>query len=281
MNKLSFKIDRFKFTADNNPSFVARIFIDDNNFLDTIINYERNLIVSDAVEGTISAFAPIYLYELYEELTEWCYNKDFEGRANIFGCKCGTTGCCPFTIRVHDEGESVVVWYDFNREYDEEWEYRNLGPYVFDKKQYDNALGDLKKWLDYDTATSEYCRQIIHDIAIKVIENLKEVPSGLAPEDLNLGGFAWLEIVYQVQYGESSFWDMYMDVLEVCCNNVYSSAVDIDKGLLEQYYSYIDDTMDENEIEDARQEAIEEIINEIKEEILHLATVEYLPGESL
>ncbi|WP_307760990.1 hypothetical protein [uncultured Phascolarctobacterium sp.] len=267
MNTLSFRLDRFEFGADSKPSFVTRIFIDGKDFLDMIVDYEKEFLAIGNEKGAEGGFVPIYISELYNNLTKHCYNPVFDWEANIFGCVCGVTECEPFTIRV-DEGRRVVVWYDFSRAFRGDWTYRNLGPYVFEKEQYDDAIARLKVWMDNDDlAMEEYCFQMVIDIADKIVNFLKKLPRD---PKVSLPGSFWTSMVYFFQDEDEVYWDRYDDILDGQFYNIYFPSEDIDKDMLERYF----DALDSDEFK-----PIDKVKNAVKRRIYNMVENEELPIE--
>jgi hypothetical protein len=61
-----------------------------------------------------------------------------DGDTVLMGCACGDWGCWPLTVRV-DVNESTVRWHDFRNGH-REWDLSALGPFVFDRLEYEAAL---------------------------------------------------------------------------------------------------------------------------------------------
>jgi hypothetical protein len=64
------------------------------------------------------------------------------GRLWLLACECGEVGCWPFEARVVVTGD-LVVWADFRQPNRSGWSYAGLGPFVFDRDQYDAAASAL------------------------------------------------------------------------------------------------------------------------------------------
>jgi hypothetical protein len=63
-----------------------------------------------------------------------------DGDTILLGCVCGELGCWPLTARV-EVGETTVTWTDFRTGH-RNWDLSGLGPFVFDRRQYERALAD-------------------------------------------------------------------------------------------------------------------------------------------
>jgi hypothetical protein len=64
-------------------------------------------------------------------------------RLAILGCECGEYGCWPLDadVRVSD---GHVIWSSFGQPHRPDWDYSELGPFVFDEAQYRHAVEQLK-----------------------------------------------------------------------------------------------------------------------------------------
>ena len=64
---------------------------------------------------------------------------DWEGMISVFGCGCGVVGCWPLHVRITVQND-VVVWDDFKQPHRRRWRHDRLGPFVFERKEYEAAL---------------------------------------------------------------------------------------------------------------------------------------------
>src|SRR5690606_13449530 len=105
------------------------------------------------VTGVQTCALPIYMISMLG----WGMNTDYEkgilreflkqespeletGRTIIYGCsECGDIGCGAITAEIIDDGDKII-WKDFGYENDYSGfdleDYRNISPFVFDKKKY-------------------------------------------------------------------------------------------------------------------------------------------------
>ncbi len=66
----------------------------------------------------------------------------------LYDCECGCPGCWPLQVRIK-VGEDTVIWSDFQQPHRGEhsrvlhWRYDELGLFVFDRAQYEEALQTL------------------------------------------------------------------------------------------------------------------------------------------
>lgn len=64
---------------------------------------------------------------------------DWEGRISVLGCGCGVVGCWPLQARIMVQ-DDVVVWDDFRQPHRRRWRHDRLGPFVFEREEYEAAL---------------------------------------------------------------------------------------------------------------------------------------------
>lgn len=139
MDTIEFKFTKFKYGADGFESDVVDIFVNGKNLLNAIHNYEKRYVED-------GGHVPITPYELYRSLA-----RDYvESSVPIYGCGCGEVDCCPVYISVNIEGDTVI-WHRFIFP-DENFGTKKIsrpsfGKFVFDKKQYFDAVGTLRDWL--------------------------------------------------------------------------------------------------------------------------------------
>jgi hypothetical protein len=134
----------------------------------TIQPVEQTLAITPAVDGTplpeiIAAFEREQHFEpaggygglipawfKYGALDRY-FVGDFEkdsyfariNRVYLLGCECGEVGCWPLMARIKTEGE-FVMWDSFEQPHRKERDYSGFGPFVFDAKQYREAVAALR-----------------------------------------------------------------------------------------------------------------------------------------
>ncbi len=64
------------------------------------------------------------------------------GRIFLLGCDCGEVGCWPLVCRL-TTGDSEITWHNFEQPYRPARDYSSFGPFVFELKQYKEALRSL------------------------------------------------------------------------------------------------------------------------------------------
>jgi hypothetical protein len=62
-----------------------------------------------------------------------------EGQLTVLCCECGEPGCWPLTTRLEVDAD-LVIWRDFEQPHRAEWDLSTLGPFVFDRRQYEDAV---------------------------------------------------------------------------------------------------------------------------------------------
>jgi hypothetical protein len=62
-----------------------------------------------------------------------------DGDTVLLGCPCGLWGCWPLSARV-DVTDTNVTWSGFFNGMRESWDLGGLGPFVFDRRQYEASL---------------------------------------------------------------------------------------------------------------------------------------------
>jgi hypothetical protein len=67
---------------------------------------------------------------------------DAEGKTQLLGCGCGEVGCSPLLARVMVTDETVT-WDEFEQPTRPDWDYESLGPFTFERAQYERALFEL------------------------------------------------------------------------------------------------------------------------------------------
>lgn len=63
------------------------------------------------------------------------------GRLWLLGCDCGEVGCWPLEAEV-TLTDQWVRWSNFSQPHRTSWSYDALGPFVFDRRQYEDAVAE-------------------------------------------------------------------------------------------------------------------------------------------
>ena len=153
MDKLSFKWKRVTYDADDEATMTGQIFINDKSLIDLVKQVELPMAAANNEEGIAGAYAPLTLDDLHEELCADNGNEHKSKQVTLLGCTCGIVDCWPLKAKV-EQSENLVIWYGFSNPY-RNWNYDNLGPFVFDKNQYEYALERLEKMKDLATEDTD------------------------------------------------------------------------------------------------------------------------------
>ena len=113
--------------------------------------------------------------------------------------------------------------------------------------------------------------EIITNLVLQIVARLKLIPSDNAPDDLNLDGSVFEEVAYQIQNGESVFWDLYEDIIISECENAYNALDEKQQDVLVDDYVYYDEDSSKEEIQIEKDNAMMDVIKEIKEAVLSFA----------
>ncbi len=123
---------------EGRPGLAARLAINGRDLIELVAAAEAGLGV--ATPGTYGpASAPKLL------MLDGCIgtdepDSDGDGReATVLFCDCGEPGCWPLLARIVATPETVT-WQQFRQPYRDQWSYEQLGPFVFDREEYDDAI---------------------------------------------------------------------------------------------------------------------------------------------
>ncbi|WP_439661616.1 hypothetical protein ACSHWB_08950 [Lentzea sp. HUAS TT2] len=62
----------------------------------------------------------------------------------VLGCDCGVASCGPLVARIRaGKDKKAIIWDEFRRPHRNGRVYDELGPFTFDREQYEAALGKL------------------------------------------------------------------------------------------------------------------------------------------
>lgn len=130
----------------------VRIRVNGRDIIDIVRDYELRFMARDESRLLAGGYAGLPPEEVFLPSMhflgdpQWEVYRDGE-KVSVLECPCGFPGCWPLLVRVTVEGDRVI-WSDFEQPHRRrgspagEWRYDNLGPFVFDRKQYLEALRD-------------------------------------------------------------------------------------------------------------------------------------------
>ena len=67
-----------------------------------------------------------------------------DGLVVLLGCECGEWGCWPLSARIHLD-QNTVKWSGFRNRHRDGWDLSTLGPFVFNREQYQTAARKAAK----------------------------------------------------------------------------------------------------------------------------------------
>jgi hypothetical protein len=119
---------------------VVRVFIDGSDLVDLVRPIELPFAAAEGhpeIAGGYDGLLPRDWLELPEQ-------DGGDGRAALLACAgCGEPGCWPLRARVEVRSGSVT-WSDFQQPHRPAWSYASLGPFVFDRAQYDDEVARVQ-----------------------------------------------------------------------------------------------------------------------------------------
>ncbi|MEO8285012.1 MAG: hypothetical protein ABI670_01080 [Chloroflexota bacterium] len=129
------------------------IYINGRNLVDIVREYEMPFTKRDGntlIAGGYAGLPPAGVLPPSGHFLgepSWAVYRDID-RVSVLECTCGVPGCWPFMVRITVD-EERVIWSDFEQPHRRqgspagEWRYDALGPLVFDRRQYVEALSNL------------------------------------------------------------------------------------------------------------------------------------------
>jgi hypothetical protein len=123
----------------------VRVLIDDVDLVELVREWEVGLAEAEGSPGLAGSYAGLHPGNVNDpERCGFLGNKawDSMGRVAVLGCECGESGCWPLLCRV-DFSDDLVVWSDFRQPHRPSWDYREFGPFTFDRRQYLESLEAL------------------------------------------------------------------------------------------------------------------------------------------
>lgn len=139
---------RLKIGCRNDPAGgivdAVDVFVDGGNLVDLAREVELPFAARDRnhhLAGDYVGLPPEAVYApsrrlLGEPEDRW---DDWEGRISLLGCGCGSVGCWPLQAKIMARND-VVVWDDFVQPHRRRWRHEALGPFTFDRSEYEAAL---------------------------------------------------------------------------------------------------------------------------------------------
>jgi hypothetical protein len=143
-------MDTIAFVDEGDVEVGVRIWINGRELVDVVREVELPFATREGhpdLAGSYLYFGSMFVffpsrYFLGEPVNDW---SDGPGRIYVLSCTCGFPQCWALSTRV-DVGETGVRWSDFRQIHRGpaakagEWKYEKLGPFVFDRKLYEQEL---------------------------------------------------------------------------------------------------------------------------------------------
>ncbi|MEC0129145.1 hypothetical protein [Paenibacillus pabuli] len=146
MNLIHFKIEP---SQEETNIKVLNIYINNENLIEIIKRYEVQF--DPKIAGNYDGLN----INFYKDIDEHFFGElnendlfNYDGKTQILGCDCGEPGCWPLLIKISVSDE-IIVWSDFEQPYRNEdsaggyWDYSNLKPFVFHRKQYEEQIKEI------------------------------------------------------------------------------------------------------------------------------------------
>lgn len=113
-------------------------YVDGRSLVDVVGRFEsaRGYSPAGAYGGLVPAF-----FRYGDAAHQW-YGRGrvpAGGRAWVLACDCHEAGCWPFEVAVAADA-TTVTWRDLTQPFRPEWDYSALGPFTFDRAQYNDAV---------------------------------------------------------------------------------------------------------------------------------------------
>jgi hypothetical protein len=128
---------------------IATIWINGRDLIDWVREVEAPFASRDGHPDQAGQYVGLPAAEIFlpsrHLLGEPCRRHGWgSGKIPVLGCECGESGCWPLLVCI-TVGQGTVTWSEFEQPHRREgsrshWRYDQLGPFVFDRQQYETAL---------------------------------------------------------------------------------------------------------------------------------------------
>ena len=119
----------------------VRIRINDVDLLDLILDFENSPGVAEVgKKREQSRTWPICNARTKKFLRGCGYYRD--GTVPLVDCRCQCEGCWPIDVKIIRTA-SVVKWKNFRNGHRPSWPYSELGPFCFDRRNYDEEIAKI------------------------------------------------------------------------------------------------------------------------------------------
>lgn len=279
MDIIEFRIDDSYFAPNSPLDEKVDIYINGRNLLDEIAQCERlsNLQYHDS--DHISQYIGLNPTDFYHKMF-WALEQERCNADIYYDIQSGDNEAKINATMLRSR--NAVAWVDIQNTGTDYGYMSNLG-YVFEKDQFERAVVRVVMHIsDYDYESYNYYERYkdnIQKMVEEIVKDLKQIPSGMAPEDYMLDGYAWEEYVLQMGEGESIYWEIYSSMLYNMCHDVLDKFDSYEKELMLLKKAIIYDDMDISGCDSALDEARNEIIQDIYGKVLNEAENDYSERE--
>lgn len=115
----------------------VRVLIDGKDLIEALKLHEAPFALAEGHPGIAGGYSGL-MPEEWKTLPE-AYS---DGRVAVMGCECGEVSCWAIRVAIVTEVDRVI-WRDFQQPQRPSWTYQGLGPFAFDRTQYESAVASL------------------------------------------------------------------------------------------------------------------------------------------
>jgi hypothetical protein len=142
MNHIAFDLRLLKASADGTDSqncYALDIRVDDRNLLEYVRDTERPFATAEGHPNLAGQYEALPASMALEHLAT-----KGNAKVSLYDCECGCYGCWPLLVRISAAG-GIVTWSEFEQPHRgvnsgaSWWRYDRLGPFQFDRSQYEAA----------------------------------------------------------------------------------------------------------------------------------------------
>ena len=125
---------------------VASIFINERDLVQIVREMELSFAARDGNPDLAGSYVGLPPNEVFlpsrrflgEPETHYDNDGPYDKLA-VLGCGCGEVGCWPLLVRTTLQ-DDTVIWSDLEQPHRRHWRHDGLGPFVFDRSRYLDAL---------------------------------------------------------------------------------------------------------------------------------------------
>lgn len=143
LDEIEFVHCKYSYFDDYNWVHAVHIYINGKKLSSLAKIIEAPFAAAEGYPQLAGIYAPLRASDLLSILEgEWyCYDED---SAVVYSSLVGEIGDWPLSVKI-EENEKYVVWKGFKQYFRENWSYEGLGPFVFDRRQYECQLKKLRR----------------------------------------------------------------------------------------------------------------------------------------